>query len=155
MVSGQRNETEMQQPFDSVQEFLQSDKITGQAEPAQLAGFRGELSKGVVENGQPRELTGDDLHRGIKPDTLIIVLLNNPDRYWNIAKCKVPPERTGNFAAFMDEAEDSASLSGYLYVCAEKVTNEFLPEKLKARGYTKVPRNGGNSNPDYLKDLSQ
>ena len=115
----------MQQPLASVQEFLQSDQITGQVQPAKLAPFTGELSKVVFENGEPRTLTGEDLDQGIKPNTLLIVLLDNPDRPWNIKKSKVPPKRTGNFTAFMDEAEKAATLYGYLYVRAEKVANEF------------------------------
>ena len=145
----------MQQHFGTVQEFLQSEKITGKVKPVQLGGFSGELSKGVVQDRELRDLTGEDLERGIKPDTLIIALLDNPQSHGNYIKLENPPERTGKFAAFMDEAEDAASLAGYLYVRAEKVMSGFLPEKLEARGYDRVPRDDGNSHPDYLKVLRQ
>ena len=139
--------------FNTVQEFLQSDQQWGQVEPPELGGFRGEVRKSATEIGQLRELTEDDLKQGIKTDTLVIATLNNPKRPRNIYKMEIPPKRTGKFAAFMDEAEQSATSSGYRYVRAYNIDNEFLPQKLEARGYRRVSRDDWNPNPDCMKDL--
>ena len=64
--------------FGSIQEFLNASQPTGQVEPVQLGGFRGELSKGIVEDGELRSLTREDLDWGIKPNTLMIILLKQP-----------------------------------------------------------------------------
>ena len=140
--------------FVSIQEFLNTSQPTGQAEPTQLGGFRGELSKGIAEDGELITLTREDLERGIKPNTLVIVLLNNPDRPGNIYRCD-NPKRTGKFAAFMDEAEDAALRSDYLCIWADKVSTEFLPEKLEARGYTITHRDDGSTFPDCVKMLRE
>ena len=83
------------------------------------------------------------------------MLLNNQERPWNQICLENRPERTGKFSAFMDEAEEVANRAGCLYVWAEKLTCEFLPEKLEARGYDRVCRGDGNINPDYVKVLRQ
>ena len=139
--------------FDSVRAFLHSDEQRGQVEPPELGGFRGEVYKSATKIGQFRELTTEDLEQGIQPDTLVIALLNNPKRPWNIHKMESPPKRTGKLAAFMDEAEQSAASVGYHYVRVDNIDNEFLPKKLEVRGYQRVPRNDRNSNPDCVKDL--
>ena len=143
----------MPQLFESVQEFLQSDQQWGQVEPPELGGFRGEVCKSATEIGQLRELTEDDLQQGIRPDILVIRTLNSPGQEQNICKMEIPPKRTGKFAAFMDEAEQSATISGYRYVRVYNIDNKFLPEKLEARGYRRVSRDDWNPNPDCVKNL--
>jgi hypothetical protein len=115
-MPSKRGQAGKQQPFGAVHGVLNSEETAGQVEPAQLGGFRCELSKGEVEYGELRNLTGEDLKQGIKPETPIIVLLTNPERHGNFIKLKEPPERTGKFAAFMDEAGKAANQAGCLYV---------------------------------------
>ena len=139
--------------FNSVREFLQSDQHRGQVEPPELGGFRGEVYKSATEIGQLRELTEDDLNQGIQPDTLVIAILINPKQSWNVHKLEPPPKSTGKLAAFMGEAEQSATSAGYHYVRVHSIDNGFLPEKLEARGYQQVSRNDQNPNPDCVKEL--
>ena len=141
--------------FDCIQEFLTSDQPCGQVKPPELCKFIAEVYKASTHTGGLRALAQDDVHNGIEPDTLVIYSVNNECRKWNVYKKDNPPERTGYFAAFMGEAEQSASDFGYLHVRAEKVSADFLPEKLEARGYHRVSRDDGNSHPDYVKDVSR
>ena len=141
--------------FDSIQELLRSNQPRGQVKPPELCKFIAEVYKASTHTGDLRELTQDDVHNGIEPDTLVIYSVDNECRKGNIYKKDTPPERTGYFAAFMGEVEQSASDFGCLHVRAEKVSNEFLPKKLEARGYHRVSRDDGNSHPDYVKDVSR
>ena len=141
--------------FDSIQEFLRSNQPWGQVKPPELCKFIAQVYKTSTHTDDLRELTQDDMNNGIEPDTLVIKTVNNEKRNWNICKMAIPPERTGYFAAFMEEAEQSAANSGYLHVRAEKVSNKFLPEKLEARGYHRVSRDDGNPHPDYVKDVTR
>ena len=141
--------------FTSTHEFLGSDQLWGHVKLQDRDNFIGEVYKASTHTRELRELTQDDVDNGIEPNALVIRTLNNPNRNWNICKMDTPPERTGHFAAFMEEAEQSAANSGYLQVQAEKVANKFLPEKLVARGYDRVSRGDGNPHPDYVKDVTR
>ena len=90
---------------------------------------------------------------GTRPDTLIIVQVDNLDRTANWRRLENPPPRTGMFSAFMDEVEEVAASAGCRHVWVEKVANEFLLEKLESRGYRRREDPNGFSNADYVKFL--
>ena len=115
--------------------------------------FQGKVLKGLVEDQQLREFGREDLERGIRPDTLIIVNVLNLDRESNWKRLQRPPPRTGKFSAFMDEVEEVATKAGCRYVQVENVFNEFLPEKLEDRGYRVLSSSATSPNPDYMKVL--
>ena len=138
--------------FNSVQEFWDSELLDGQATYVRQAPFEAKLEKGILDDGKLREFTRDDLERGIKPDILIVLHLVNYDRASNYERKTPPPRRTGLLSAFMDEAEEVATLAGCQITWVEKVFNEFLREKLENRGYQKLPYSD-SVNPDYVKFL--
>ena len=152
-MPGQRDEDTNQWTFDSVQEFWDSN-VSGQP-PAcvQRGSFAGLLLKGIVENRRPRVLEPDDIRAGRQPDALIVSQVQNFDRTENWDRLEPPPPRTGKFSAFMDEVEGVAIRSGCQLVWIGKVANKFLPEKLEKRGYERMDRPAGLSNPDYVKFL--
>lgn len=152
-MPGRRDGDTNQWTFDSVQEFWDS-KVSGQP-PAcvQRGSFVGLLLKGIVEDRRPRVLESEDIRAGRQPDALIVAQVQNCDRTWNWDRLEPPPPRTGKFSAFMDEVEEVAIRSGCQLVWIEKVANEFLPEKLERRGYQRMDRPAGSSNPDYVKFL--
>lgn len=138
--------------FGSSHDFLQTTEPIGQVEPARLGRFRGELSKGIMKEGELQDLTKGDLERGTRANTLIIVNLINHDRPTNF-HCSDNSQRTGKFAAFMDELEEATQVAGYQYIWVDKVVNEFLRKKFESRGYVKVSCDDHYSNPDYVKVL--
>ena len=115
--------------------------------------FQGKVLKGLVEGQRLREFRREDLDRGIRPDTLIVVNVMNLDRDSNWERLQSPPPRTGRLSAFMDEVEEVATKAGCRYVWVESVFNEFLPEKLEERGYRMLPSSDSSPNPDYMKVL--
>ena len=83
--------------------------------------FQGKVLKGLVEDQRLREFRREDLERGIRPDTLIVVNVMNLDRDSNWKRLQSPPPRTGRFSAFMDEVEEVATKAGCRYVQVESV----------------------------------
>lgn len=152
-MPSQFNDTLMRWTFESVQEFWDAQRLEEQAAYVQQGNLVGKLQKGLVDNGQLRELRSDDIELDVRPDTLIVVQVNNLDRRWNWDRLQNPPPRTGLFAAFMDEVEEVAAGAGCRHVWVEKVANEFLPEKLESRGYKRLNDPDGFPNPDYVKFL--
>lgn len=151
-MTGKYDEGTKQRPFNSVQHFWNSENLDGQAAYVRKGRFEGRLQKGVVEDGKLREFRCKDLERGMVPDTLIVLHLLNDDQVSNYDRMQPPPRRTGLFSAFMDEVEEAAAHAGCQRVRVVDVFNEFLPEKLEARGYKKVAHSD-DPNPDYVKGL--
>ena len=149
---GRYDEGTKQWPFNSVQDFWDAEDLDRQAAYVWKGAFEGKLQKGLVEGGKLREFSRVDLERGIEADTLIVMQVQNHDRASNYDRMQPPPRRTGLFSAFMDEVEEVAFKAGCRLVWIEDVYNEFLPEKLEARGYKKVPHSN-DRNPDYKKVL--
>ncbi|MYC37041.1 MAG: hypothetical protein F4X66_09040 [Chloroflexi bacterium] len=111
----------------------------------------GQVLKDIVENGQLRVLEPEDLRSGKEPDTLIVDQVLNFDRTRNWERLEPPPPQTGRFSAFMDEVDEVAALAGCRHVWVEKVANEFLPENLECRGYSRLNHADGFPNPGYVK----
>ena len=154
-MPGRRDEITKMWVFDSVQEFWDS-KVSGWLPASvQQGSFVGLMLKGIVDNGNLRELRREDVKSGTRPDTLIVVQVQNSERVWNWDRLKDPPPRTGKFSAFMDEVEEVAVRAGCRHICVEKVANGFLPEKLENRGYERLDSPDGFPNPDYVKSLTQ
>ncbi len=139
--------------FDTVQDFWEYRGSLRFPASVRRGSFVGQVQKGIVENGNLRELRSEDIASGTQPDTLIVVQVQNDERLWNWNKLQHPPPRTGMFSAFMDEVEEVAIGAGCRHVWVESVANEFLPEKLEARGYTRLDDPDGFPNPDYAKSL--
>ena len=152
-MPGKRDEITKRWCFDSVQEFWDS-RVSGRVPASvQQGSFVGQLLKEIVDNGRLRELQREDVESGARPDTLIVSQVLNLDKNWNWDRLQNPPPRTGMFSAFMGEVEEVAARSGCRHVWVEKVANEFLPEKLEARGYKRLDDPSGFPNPDYVKFL--
>ena len=139
--------------FYSVQDFWDAKDLEGEMAYIRQGSFQGKVLKGLVEDQRLREFRREDLERGIRPDTLIVVNVMNLDRDSNWKRLQSPPPRTGRFSAFMDEVEEVATKAGCRYVQVESVFNEFLPEKLEERGYRMLSSSGSSPNPDYVKVL--
>ena len=140
--------------FDSVQDFWDTEGLEEQPGYIQNGPFEGKLRRGVVQ-GRLRDFSREDVERGIKPDTLIILHVLNYNRQGNYDCKQPPPQRTGLFSAFMDEVEEVAFLAGCRSVVVDAVYNKFLRKKLEKRGYLRVPSAESNANPDYAKFLSR
>jgi hypothetical protein len=153
-MPGRRDEITKRWCFYSVQEFWDSKVLGIFPASVQQGSFVGQVLKGTVDNGRLRELRKEDVESGIRPDTLIVSQVLNLERNWNWDRLQNPPPRTGMFSSFMDEVEEVAALAGCRHVWVEKVANEFLPEKLEARGYRRLNDPNGFPNPDYVKILS-
>ena len=149
---GENDEVTKQWYFNSVQHFWDSEDLDGQAAYVRKGRFEGKLQKGLVEDGKLREFRCKDLERGMEPDTLIVLHLVNHDRASNYERMQPRPPRTGLFSAFMDEVEEATAQAGCQLVRVVDVFNEFMAEKLEARGYKKVPHSD-DPNPDYVKVL--
>ena len=152
-MSGRRDGITNQWYFDSVQEFWDAAGLEGHTVAVQEGSFVGQLRKGVLDHGRLRELRREDLESGVQPDVLIVVQVINLERAWNWDRLESPPPRSGKLSAFMDEVQEVASVAGCRYVWVKDVANEFLPDKLKDRGYDRLPTSGGSPNPDYVKSL--
>ena len=137
--------------FESVQEFWDSEVRGWLPSTVRQGSFEGKVLKGIAHNGKLRELRQEDVESGTRPNTLIVSQVQNLERPRNWDRLPNPPPRTGRFSTFMDEVEEVAARGGCQYVWIEKVANEFLPEKLEARGYHRLNDPEGFPNPDYLK----
>ena len=151
-MTGEYDEVTKQWYFNFVQDFWDAEDLDGQAAYVRKGPFQGKLQKGLVDDGRLREFRRMDLERGIEPDTLIVLHVLNHDRASNYDRMQPPPLRTGRFSAFMDEVEEVAIHTRCRLVWVEDVFNDFLPEKLKRRGYQKIP-GSDDPNPDYVRVL--
>ena len=150
-MAGRFEEALNQWGFESVQEFWDSEVWGWLPSTVRQGSFEGKVLKGIVDNGKLRELQKEDVESGTRPNALIVSQVQNLERPRNWNRSPKPPPRTGRFSAFMDEVEEVAARGGCQYVWVEKVANEFLPEKLEARGYHRLNDPEGFPNPDYLK----
>ena len=81
----------MPRSFNSTQEFLGSNQLFGHVELPERDHFIAEVCKASTHARELRELTQDDVDNGTEPNTLLIKLVNNQTRHWNVYEKDTPP----------------------------------------------------------------
>ena len=71
--------------FNSAQQFWEAEVSGWLPRIIRQGSFVGQLLKGIVENGQLREMQLEDVESGTQSDTLIVVRVQNleRDRNWD------------------------------------------------------------------------
>ena len=135
----------------TVQEFVDSQWLKGTIPCVEKGTFWAMLEKAIIGDGVMREATADEQQRGYW-NAIMVKQVHNVERPNNHDSLDPPPPRTGKLDAFMNEVEATAVRAGLQYVWVDKVYNEFLPSKLKKRGYQRI--DVIPSRPHFVKPVS-